>query len=947
MQKIYSLFVAAFLIIGGAKAQSKISDSSGDKALPSKQAILELNSKTRGLLHARVELRDTKDPYPLTTHEAGIMVFNTKAVADVLVGIYYNDGTKWVANLSAYDSWLQAGNTGSVTDFVASLKGSKGDKGEAGEEGPQGIQGPIGPIGARGPKGDKGETGDEGPQGIQGPIGPIGVQGPKGDKGETGGEGPQGIQGPIGPIGVQGPKGDKGETGGEGPQGIQGPIGPIGVQGPKGDKGETGGEGPQGIQGPIGPIGVQGPKGDKGETGDEGPQGIQGPIGPIGVQGPKGDKGETGDEGPQGPAGPAGSDATINNVAATGDLTGTFPGPQVAGLRGKQISSTAPVSNDILKFDGTQWVPSAPSSSSSLVLPYSASENNASTLFSIKNSGEGKAISGTLTGSSSSLIAVEGLIDNTSPGGFSTGIKGINNGAGGLGIGVWGSHAGSGWGVYGVTPNGLGVYGNATGNGTGVYANSNAGIGLTATSNNGKPAEISIFNASNNNTVLKASSVSNGTVIEVSTTGNGKGINVNTTSGFAVHGTTAAQTSAGIVGDNFSGGEAIVGRAKSDIAGAVVGRNDGGGYGVRGFVATDNKGTGIGVFGQVGLNNSTGRAGRFENTNAQNKSNTLEVETNGNGDIPNNQQGNAASFKVDNTNSVAAAVRAEVNTIFGNFGAAAVFGTSSGTGGRAGLFHASNPNGYGQALTAISDGNGNAITANVAKDGNGVESSIAGTGNAIYGWVPSFATGKAGKFANFNEDNTQPTVSISTNGKGSTLLVDHKGTSGDLAIFQKNEVNVARIDLAGKAFFNGGTQNSGADIAEAFDVIGERNTYEPGDVLVISIDEDRTVEKSSDAYSILVVGVYATKPGVLLTEEDMDTDISDKVPMGVVGVIPTKVCNEGGAIQRGDLLVTSSTPGVAMKADPDKVKVGQVIGKALQPFAGTGVDKIKVFVNVK
>ncbi|SKB95456.1 Collagen triple helix repeat-containing protein [Sphingobacterium nematocida] len=761
MQQIYSLFIISFFIIGGVKAQSKISDSSGDKSLPSKNAILELNSKTRGLLHARVELRDTKDPYPLAAHEAGIMVFNTKAVADVQIGIYYNDGTKWVANLSAYDSWLQAGNTGSVADFVASLKGSKGDKG---------------------------------------------------DKGEAGEDGPRGVQGSVGPVGVQGSKGDKGETGNEGPQGIQGPIGPIGVQGPKGDKGETGDQGPQGVQGPIGPVGLQGLKGDKGETGDEGPQGIQGPIGPIGVQGPKGDKGETGEEGPQGPAGPAGSDATINNVAATGDLTGTFPGPQVAGLRGKQISSTAPVSNDILKFDGTQWVPSALSSSSGLVLPYSASENNASTLFLIKNSGEGKAISGTLTSSSPSLTAVEGLIDNTSPGGFSTGVKGANNGTGGLGIGVWGSHAGSGWGVYGVTPNGLGVYGNASANGTGVYANSNAGIGLTATSNNGKPAEISIFNNSNNNTVLKASTVGNGTVIDVSTTGNGNGINVNTTSGFAVHGTTAAQTSAGIVGDNFSGGEAIVGRAKSDIAGAVVGRNDGGGYGVRGFVATDNKGTGIGVFGQVGLNNSTGRAGRFENFNTQNPSNTLEVVTNGN---------------------------------------------------------------------------------------------------------------------------------------GSALLADHKGTSGNLAVFQKNGANVARIDLTGKGFFNAGTQNSGADIAEAFDVIGERNTYEPGDVLVISIDEDRTVEKSSDAYSTLVVGVYATKPGVLLTEEDMDTDISDKVPMGVVGVIPTKVCNEGGPIQRGDLLVTSSTPGVAMKADPNKVKVGQVIGKALQPFVGTGVDKIKVFVNVK
>ena len=71
------------------------------------------------------------------------------------------------------------------------------------------------------------------------------------------------------------------------------------------------------------------------------------------------------------------------------------------------------------------------------------------------------------------------------------------------------------------------------------------------------------------------------------------------------------------------------------------------------------------------------------------------------------------------------------------------------------------------------------------------------------------------------------------------------------------------------------------------------------------------------------------------------------VPMGVVGVIPTKVCLEGGTIKRGDLLVTSSVAGVAMKADPDKVKVGQVIGKALQEYNGTSVGKINVLVSIK
>lgn len=731
--------------------------------------------------------------------------------------------------------------------------------------------------------------------------------------------------------------------------------------------------------------------------------------------------------------------------------------------------------SQLLSVPYAMYAKSAGNSGGAFTIPYINTVNNASTLFSLTNDGDGTSLEGSNTATTSNIAAVRGIITSASPGGFSSAVRGINNGTGGLGVGVYGSQAGSGWGVYGTTPNGLGVYGNATANGIGVYANSNTGTGLTATSNNGIPVSVSIFNNANNNTALNASSVGNGTVINVTTSGNGAGVRSSTGNGFGVHGITTALASAGVVGDNNGGGEAIVGRTTSDIAGAVVGRNDGGGYGVRGFVATNTSGTGIGVYGQVGLNNSTGRAGRFENFNQTNTTgNTFEVQTNGNGNIPDNTQGNAGSFLVNNNNSVGAAVRAEVNTIFGNFGAAAVFGVSSGTGGRAGLFYASNPAGNGASLIALTDGNGNAITANAGKDGNGVETNIDGAGNALYAWVPTFSTGragrfeifneantsdvitvktvgngiagnfkvdrvtgtspavkaevnsqfanfgtagiyglssgtggyaglfyasnpagngpsllslsegngnaitanaggsgdgieascdgagnaisgfipnfgtgKAGRFANFNNANSQPVVHVTTTGTGSTLLVNHQGPSGNIAIYQSASVNVARINKAGTGFFNGGTQNSGADVAEAFDVEGTVSEYEAGDILVISTNSDRTVEKSSTPYSTLVAGVYATKPGVLLTEEHIDTDLSGKVPMGVIGVIPTKVCLENGKIKRGDLLVTSSQAGVAMKANPKKVKIGQVIGKALQDYDQKGTGKIQVLVNIK
>ena len=80
-------------------------------------------------------------------------------------GIDGKDGTD---GKSAYQIWLDAGNTGTEEDYLASLKGADGAKGEKGDtgatgpQGEQGIQGEKGDIGSQGPKGDKGEKGDTG-----------------------------------------------------------------------------------------------------------------------------------------------------------------------------------------------------------------------------------------------------------------------------------------------------------------------------------------------------------------------------------------------------------------------------------------------------------------------------------------------------------------------------------------------------------------------------------------------------------------------------------------------------------------------------------------------------------------------------------------------------------------------------------------------------------------
>jgi hypothetical protein len=245
----------------------------------------------------------------------------------------------------------------------------------------------------------------------------------------------------------------------------------------------------------------------------------------------------------------------------------------------------------------------------------------------------------------------------------------------------------------------------------------------------------------------------------------------------------------------------------------------------------------------------------------------------------------------------------------------AVVGRSGGGVGVGAVVGRNDDRGYGVRGFNVSNGPGGRFeTHNAANTGNGVEVDVAGSGNGMY-------------------------VNYRGGGTSTTL-------TRNLAIFANNGARRARIDNTGKGFFNGGTQASGADLAEAFAVHGDRDAYEPGDVLVISAHADRTLEKSAEPYATAVAGVYSTRPGTLLTEREADSDHSDMVPLGVIGVIPTKVTAENGPIARGDLLVTSSTPGHAMKAGPNPPP-GTVIGKALASFSGDSLGLIRVLVNVR
>jgi hypothetical protein len=70
------------------------------------------------------------------------------------------------------------------------------------------------------------------------------------------------------------------------------------------------------------------------------------------------------------------------------------------------------------------------------------------------------------------------------------------------------------------------------------------------------------------------------------------------------------------------------------------------------------------------------------------------------------------------------------------------------------------------------------------------------------------------------------------------------------------------------------------------------------------------------------------------------------VPLGVIGIVPTKASTENGAIAPGDLLVTSATPGYVMKGTDRDRMLGAVIGKSLEPLS-SGTGKIQVLITLQ
>jgi hypothetical protein len=178
-------------------------------------------------------------------------------------------------------------------------------------------------------------------------------------------------------------------------------------------------------------------------------------------------------------------------------------------------------------------------------------------------------------------------------------------------------------------------------------------------------------------------------------------------------------------------------------------------------------------------------------------------------------------------------------------------------------------------------------------------------------------------------------------GLGVNVFVPNEvhGTSraGD-GVFGESNTGVGVHGKGGRlaGFFEGDVEVTGdirltnADCAEDFDV-SDTDKVEPGTVMVLG--NEGALSESTSAYDKRVAGVISGagdyKPGIVLDKRQTS---NNRQPVALMGKVFCKVDAQFGAIEVGDLLTTSSTPGHAMKtSDPFKA-FGAVIGKALRPL---------------
>ncbi|MBI5222223.1 MAG: hypothetical protein HY980_01875 [Candidatus Magasanikbacteria bacterium] len=184
---------------------------------------------------------------------------------------------------------------------------------------------------------------------------------------------------------------------------------------------------------------------------------------------------------------------------------------------------------------------------------------------------------------------------------------------------------------------------------------------------------------------------------------------------------------------------------------------------------------------------------------------------------------------------------------------------------------------------------------------------------------------------------------LNTIGPNGTINTSTAVTNA-LLILQNNSTNKFLVSPNGNVYANqsfianqSGTYGIG-DVAEYVNLTAGE-TGEPGDVLVVDLNNPNQYKKSSSAYTKEIAGVISDTGAFIIGAGG-----EGRAALSLAGLVNTKVTDENGPIIVGDYLVSASKPGYAMKYNPDDGQTAGLVGMALEPLT-SGNGKITIMIN--
>lgn len=158
-----------------------------------------------------------------------------------------------------------------------------------------------------------------------------------------------------------------------------------------------------------------------------------------------------------------------------------------------------------------------------------------------------------------------------------------------------------------------------------------------------------------------------------------------------------------------------------------------------------------------------------------------------------------------------------------------------------------------------------------------------------------------------------------------------------------------KLHVIGDANFTGTV--TGANIQANYQDFAEwvpsAQKLEPGTVVVLDTSHSNQVISSRREYDTAVAGVVSARPGITLGIKG-----ANKEQVATTGRVRVLVSATAGSIQIGDLLVTSSVAGRAMRSSPVVMngipmhRPGTLLGKALEPLP-SGEGEILVLLSMQ